>query len=88
MTIFFSYNADIADRNTFARFLIALADDLRDRPQDWARTDLEEYLRTMAGWLVHGLDAFNINMRRNPTPDPPDWRLFADILSAARVIEE
>ena len=84
----FSYEADIPDRRTFARFLIALADDLRYHPDDWARADLEEYLRVMAGWMMNGLDAFNVNMRNKPTPNNPDWRLFADIMSAARIIED
>jgi hypothetical protein len=83
-----SYQADIPDRHAFARFLIALADDLRDHPHDWERADLEEYLRVMAGWLMHGLDAFNANVRDMPTPDIPSWRLFADIMSAARIVGE
>ena len=83
-----SYKADIPDRRTFARFLIALADDHRNRPQDWARTDLEEYLPMMAGWLMDGLDGFNQNMRGQPTPDFPDWRLFADVMSAARIVDD
>jgi hypothetical protein len=83
-----SYKADIPDRHTFARFLVALADDLRDRPQDWTRTDLEEYLRAAAFWLMNGLDAFNQNMRKQATPDPPSWRLFADVMSAARIIDD
>lgn len=82
-----SYDADIPDKRTFARFLIALADDLRDHPDDWERTSLEEYLRVMAGYLMHGLDAFNANIRNAATPDSPNWRLFADIMSAARVVE-
>jgi hypothetical protein len=83
-----SYKAAIPDRHTFAIFLVSLADDLRERPQDWARTDLEEYLRIMANWLMNGLDAFNQNMRRKAPPDPPDWRLFADLFSAARVVDD
>ena len=83
-----SYNTEIPDRHTFARFLVSLADDLRDRPQDWVRTDLEQYLRMMAHWLMNGLDAFNENMRGKATSDAPDWRLFADLLSAARIVDD
>lgn len=83
-----SYNADIPDQRTFARFLVSLADDLRDRPQDWVRTDLEQYLRAMANWLMNGLDAFNENMRGKTIPDSPDWRLFADLLCAARIVDD
>lgn len=82
-----SYAADIPDWATFARFLVCLADDLRDRPQDWANTDPEDYLRMAAFWLVNGLDAFNRNMRRQDAPASPNWRLFADVLAAARTIE-
>lgn len=82
-----SYEADIPDMSTFSKFLVALADDLRDKPQDWARTELEDYLRVMAGWLMHGLDAFSINVRGERAPDQPNWRLFADIMAAARVVE-
>jgi hypothetical protein len=83
-----SSTADIPDRAAFARFIIALAENLRDKPEDWVRTDLEEYLRAMAFWLVNGLDAFNQNIRKQSTPDPPNWRLFADIMSAARIIDD
>jgi len=82
-----SAHAEIPDRVTFAKFLVALAEDLRTRPQGWERTDLEEYLRTMAWWLTNGLDAFSRNIRKKSPPDPPDWRLFADVMAAARVIE-
>lgn len=52
------------------------------------RTDLEQYLRAMANWLMNGLDAFNENMRGKTTPDSPDWRLFADLLCAARIVDD
>jgi len=83
-----SYEAKIDDRRAFAMFLVALADDLRDKPQEWARTDLESYLRTMAGWIANGLDAFSMNIRGEPPPDPPTWRLFADVLAAARIVDD
>ena len=83
-----SYEAEIEDRHTFVMFLIALADDLRDKPQEWTRTDLEGYLRAMAGWMAHGLEAFSMNIRGEPPPDPPTWRLFADIFAAARIVDD
>jgi hypothetical protein len=79
---------EIATREEFATFLAQLADDLRVSPEAWARTDLGEFLYAMAYWTKNGLPAFHRNLRHADVPEPPTWRVFADILEAARVICE
>lgn len=80
------YDADIPDRQTFARFVAQLADDLRENPDSWQRTDLATYLDVIAFYASNDVDIVHQNMRGMPAPNPPTWRIFADILAAGRVI--
>jgi hypothetical protein len=79
-----SPDATISDRQTFAKFLRALAQDARTRPEAWQRTDVATYLEVVAQYAVSDIDAFHRNWRGSPAPDPPSWRLIADLLSAGR----
>ena len=82
--VLLSPDAPIPDRRTFAEFLYALAHDVRTRPERWQRTDLATYLEVIAPYAVNDIDAFHRNWRGTPAPDPPTWRLMADLLSAGR----
>lgn len=79
-----SPDAEIPDRRAFAHFLAALAQDLRVNPDKWARTDLATYLDVVAQYALQDIDSFHRNWRGAPAPEPPTWRMVADLLSAGR----
>ncbi|MGH1564318.1 DUF7660 family protein [Mumia sp. DW29H23] len=81
-----SPDAAIPDRRTFAEFLRVLAHDARTRPDRWQRTDVATFLDVLAQYVVDDVDAFHRNWRGSPAPDPPSWRLVADLLSAGRSV--
>lgn len=83
-----SPDAAIPDRQTFALFLRSLAQDARKRPEAWQRTDVATYLEVVAQYAVADVDAFHRNWRGSPAPDPPSWRLIADLFSAGRTAYE
>jgi hypothetical protein len=56
-TDWLSFSTEIPNRVDFARFLIALAEDLRKNPETWERVDLESYLRAMAHWAMNSMEA-------------------------------
>jgi hypothetical protein len=66
-----SYEADIPDRRAFVDYLAALAGDLHANPEAWNNADLESFLRVMASYLAHGLDAFSLNIRGPSPPSDP-----------------
>ena len=87
-TDWLSFSTEIPNRADFARFLIALAEDLRKNPETWERVDLESYLRAMAHWTMNSMEAVYRNFYKSDVPDPPTWRAFANILVAGRAIED
>lgn len=82
-----AHDAPITTRQDFGRFLAAMAEDLRKNPDDWATTDLAEFLAAAAWFSGQPLAAFHENVRGEPVPEHATWRIFADILAAARVVE-
>lgn len=87
-TIKLGFDQEINSQAEFASFLVTLAQDLRTNRQAWAQVELVDFLDAMAYWTANGLGQFTMNMRGSEVPDPPTWRVFADILEAARVVEE
>jgi hypothetical protein len=83
-----SADTEIPDRKAFAQFMIALSDDAEKHPENWVRTDLSEYLWAVGHYAWKDVDSFHRNVRGTPAPEPPTWRLFADLLTAGRVVYE
>lgn len=69
--------------------LVALIDHLRAdlalKPELWTNPELPEFLEAMGAW-VQDMDGFYKNVGEDMTALPP-WRIFADILVAAREYE-
>ena len=72
-------------KNDFAAFINALLLDLKNNPQDWENKRLEDYLEAMQSW-IEDMDGYYINQNL-PVPENVSWKVFVDILMAARIYE-
>lgn len=76
---------DIQSRADFVLFVRSLLQHFRQNPQDWENRDIEAYLDAIAAW-TEDMDGFYQNQEK-PVPQQPDWRLFGQILLAAKYYE-
>lgn len=75
----------IRSKEDLADFVESLRDDLLRDPDSWENPTLERYLDAMAAW-IRSMDSYYTNVGQQP-PEIPDWSIFADILSAAKIYE-
>ena len=66
-------------------FVNSLAADLQQEGQNWENKDLHAYLEAIASW-ADAMDGYYEN-HGLPVPVVSNWKVFADILMAARVYE-
>lgn len=77
---------EIRSQEDFQRFLWALLEDHRTNGRDWENSDLGSYLEALAGF-VDDLEGYLRNRGEDVKKKEASWRLFAEILLAARVYE-
>jgi hypothetical protein len=75
----------IRSRADFVRVAQSLLQDYRQDPGDWENRDIEAYLDAIAAW-TEDMDGFYQNQGK-PVPQQSDWRLFGQILLAAKYYE-
>lgn len=75
----------IKNKADFVRFVKMLADDLKNNPERWSNMTLPVFLEAIAGW-VEDMDGYYTNKGLS-VPSNVDWKVFAEILSAAKVYE-
>lgn len=75
----------VADRESFIAFTSKLSADWKGNLESWKNRDLGAYLEALASW-VEDMDGYYQNQGL-PMPENINWRVFADILMAARVYE-
>jgi len=73
-------------RADFVQFLGLLRDDFNRHGADWENRTLDTYLEAMRAWSSN-CDSHYRNTASDVNPDEPQWRVFADMLLAARVYE-
>ncbi|WP_208941647.1 DUF7660 family protein [Paracidovorax avenae] len=79
--------SEIKSKEQFIYFLKQLSKDFSDNPESWSNRNLSEFLSAMQSWAedmdgyYENLEISNINMSNG------SWRIFADILVAARNYE-
>ena len=74
----------VETREDFQVFLRVLAEDFRVHGEKWENAHLGRYLEALAAW-AEDMDGYFRN--RGETAPSPSWRLFAQMLVAARVYE-
>lgn len=75
----------INSKEAFVSFVESLVSDLKNNPDGWANKTLSEYLESIAHWT----EDMNGYYQNNglPVPENIDWKVFANILIAAKMYE-
>jgi hypothetical protein len=81
----FPQTIHITSKEELADFIETLRDDFIEHQAGWENTTLDQFLDAMAAW-VRSMDNAYRNMGAEP-PASPSWRLFANILAAAKIYE-
>jgi len=75
----------IHTKKDFVKFLRALKRDHLENLSSWENKDIESFLEAMASW-IEDMEGFYINQGL-PSPEKPDWNVFADILMGGKLYE-
>ena len=75
----------IRSREDFVAFVRALSKDFKNNPQSWENENLDQFLDALGAW-VEDMDGYYLNQGK-PVPQQLDWKMFADMLMAAKLYE-
>ena len=75
----------VQTRDDLAAFVAELKADFDANRGNWTNVDLSSFLEAMAAW-IQDMDGYYQNTGQKQSELPP-WRIFADILMAARMYE-
>ncbi|WP_241640780.1 DUF7660 family protein [Rosenbergiella epipactidis] len=75
----------ISSKDDLVKFISALAEDFKENPDEWENRDLSSYLEAMASW-IEDMDGYYENTNQT-LPNDTSWKVFSDILMAARIYE-
>lgn len=75
----------IENKNDFLEFMEHLIRNLKESPDEWENKTLEDYLDALLSW-VENMDGYYENTNQS-IPKNLDWKVFADILIAAKMYE-
>lgn len=76
---------NIKTKDELSEFVSALQKDFKDNKDDWENQDLPSYLEAMSAW-IDDMDGYYANQDKD-LPIDLTWKVFADILFAARIYE-
>ncbi|MCR8979555.1 hypothetical protein [Brevibacillus laterosporus] len=68
----------VETKQDFIKFVYSLMEDLKETPNDWANTSLEDYFFGIARW-VDDMDGLTTDPEEDSSEDY-DWNLVATIL--------
>ncbi|MGK4330139.1 DUF7660 family protein [Lonsdalea quercina] len=75
----------VSSKDDLVKLISALARDFKENPDEWENKDLSSYLEAVASW-IEDMDGYYENTNQ-PLPKDTNWKVFADILVAAKVYE-
>lgn len=75
----------IETREDLVRYVERLREDLLSNKEDWENPTLERFLDAMSA-QINSLDQLYKNLKKE-TPVVPSWKVFAEILSGAKIRE-
>jgi hypothetical protein len=75
----------IKSKEDFIEFVETLIKSLKEAPGEWENKTLEDYLLGIQSW-TEDMEGYYIN-NNLPIPEGVNWKVFADILIAAKMYE-
>jgi hypothetical protein len=75
----------VNSKSDFVQFVEGLRADPGKNPDEWENPTLDSFLEAMAAWVTASDDSYRNTGR--PVPDNVSWRVFAEVLAAARIYE-
>lgn len=76
---------EISTKEDFINFVELLVSDLKNNPEDWTNKTLSEYLKGISSW-TEDMEGYYQN-NDIPIPKNVNWKVFANILVAAKMYE-
>lgn len=76
---------EIINKEDFVSFVESLITDLNNNPSKWTNKTLLEYLEGIASW-TEDMEGY-YEYKNIPVPKDVDWKVFANILIAAKMYE-
>lgn len=76
---------EINSKEDFVDFVELLVSNLNKNPEEWTNKTLSEYLESLASW-TEDMDGYYKN-NGLPIPENINWKVFANILVAAKMYE-
>ena len=76
----------IRSREDFVKFLTTLLNNYHTSKEDWENNTIKSFLNGIMGFTEDAKGYYD-NIGEDVDVEKPSWRLFADILLAARVYE-
>ncbi len=73
-------------RENFIQYLNDIRKSLKEEPQKWENTSLEDFLEAMVAH-TGAIQQMYINTNQNINADEHNWKVFADILEGAAIYE-
>ncbi|MEI5984369.1 hypothetical protein VJ786_05570 [Sphingobacterium sp. PU5-4] len=71
----YEHTQNVSSKYGFIEFLKLLKKSLEEKPEDWENNDLTSFIEGLLGYSV------------DRTHEVPSWKVFSEILLAARVYE-
>ncbi|WP_026998036.1 DUF7660 family protein [Flectobacillus major] len=76
---------EINSKEDFVNFIELLISNLKNNPEEWTNKTLPEYLESMSSW-TEDMEGYYQN-NDMPIPEDINWKVFANILIAAKMYE-
>jgi len=76
----------VRTRADFVKFVGQFVLYSTSHPEEWSNSTLTDFLSGLRGFADE-MDGYYRNTEEGLNPDLPSWRLFADMLLAARIYE-
>lgn len=75
----------ISSKEDFVNFVELLTSNLKSNPEEWTNKTLPEYLESISSW-TEDMEGYYQN-NDMPIPENINWKVFANILIAAKMYE-
>ncbi|WP_293953335.1 MULTISPECIES: DUF7660 family protein [unclassified Sphingobacterium] len=76
---------EIKSKEDFVNFVELLVSNLKSNPEEWTNKSLPEYLESISSW-TEDMEGYYQN-NDMPIPENINWKVFANILIAAKMYE-